>query len=162
MKKTQPGQLVLLAAIGGVAGWFLAAVIVAVGGVIHPPLTLGIALGLIGIAIVGAAYPVWRVVRRVEGARVDPFYATRVVLLAKSASLGGSLVSGITVAVLAFQLTRSVVPAVGSLAMTIVMVVGASVLLVGGLVAERMCTLPPDNTDKPKTDPSISPRTGRA
>jgi hypothetical protein len=161
MKKTQPGQLVLLAAIGGVTGWFLAAVIVAVGGVIHPPLTLGIALGLIGIVIVAAAWPVWRVVRKVEGARVDPFYATRVVLLAKSASLGGSLVGGITAAVLAFQLTRSVVPSVSSLAMTIVMVVGAIVLLVGGLIAERMCTLPPDD-DKPESHSPSSPRPGRA
>ncbi len=144
-----------MAGSGAVVGWLLAATFVAMGQAIHPPLTLGLALGIIGIVIVVAALPVWRVVRKVEGARVDPFYATRVVLLAKSSSLGGALAGGLTAASLAFQLTRPVAPSAGTLAMSIVAVVGAVVLLVGGLVAERMCTLPPDD-DKPE------PKEGRA
>jgi uncharacterized membrane protein YeaQ/YmgE (transglycosylase-associated protein family) len=146
--KTKASHLVVLGVIGAAIGWFIATGAVALGQVIHPPFTLAAALSVMGIAVVFAARPVWRVVRRVDGARVDPFYATRVVLFAKAASLSGALAAGLTGAVLAFELTRSVVPALSSLAMIIVTVIGAVILLVGGIVAERMCTLPPDN-DKP-------------
>jgi hypothetical protein len=156
VKKTQLGHLLAIGVCGAGLGWLIAAGFVALGQVIHPPLTLGIALGVMGLGVAVAAVPVWRVVRKVAGARVDPFYATRVVLFAKAASLAGALVTGMTAAVLAFQLTRSVVPALGSLAMSIVTVIGAIILLIGGIVAERMCTLPPDD-DKPD-----STRMGRA
>lgn len=150
MTRTRPSQLFVLALAGAVAGWMLELAMVSAGRpAVIPPITLGIGLGLIGLLIVGFAWPVFRVVRKVEGARVDPFYATRVVLLAKSSSLAGALVAGLAGAILAFLLTRSVLPAVGSVSMTVVTLVGAVVLLAGGLVAEKMCTLPPDD-DGPK------------
>ena len=91
--------------------------------------------------------------RKVPGAHVDPFYATRVVVLAKASSLAGALVTGLAAAILVFLLTRSVLPAVGSLTMAVVTAVGAVVLLAGGLVAEKMCTLPPED-DTPKESPA--------
>jgi hypothetical protein len=144
--RTRPSSLVVLALIGAAVGWLLEFGLVALGrAVAIPPVTLGAALGVIGVVIVLLALPVFRVVRKVEGARVDPFYATRVVLLAKASSLAGALATGLAVAILVFLLTRSVLPAGGSLAMAVVTVVGAIVLLVGGLVAEWMCTLPPED-----------------
>jgi hypothetical protein len=65
--------------------------------------------------------------------------------------MAGALVCGFAVAILAFLLTRSVLPAVGSVTMAVVTTVGAIVLLAGGLIAEKMCTLPPedDGTKEP-------------
>ena len=152
MTRTRPSLLIVLGAVGAVVGWFLEFAVVAAGLPALPtPITLGPALGLIGILIVLLAFPVHRVVRKVPGARVDPFYATRVVLLAKSSSMSGSLVSGFALGVLLFLLTRPVLPALGSMAMVIVTTVGALALLAGGLIAEKMCTLPPedDGTKEP-------------
>lgn len=146
MTRTRPSLLLALGLAGAIVGWFLEVVLVASGRpAVIPPITLGAAVGLIGILIVLLALPIHRVVRKVPGAQVDPFYATRIVLLAKASSMAGALVSGLAVAILAFLLSRSVLPAVGSISMAVVTTVGAIVLLAGGLIAEKMCTLPPDD-----------------
>ena len=155
MTRTSASLLVILGAAGAVVGWFAELMLVASGKpAVIPPVTLGIAVGLIGVLIVLLALPVFRVTRKVPGAHVDPFYATRVVVLAKASSLAGALVTGLAAAILVFLLTRSVLPAVGSLTMAVVTAVGAVVLLAGGLVAEKMCTLPPPEDDTPKESPA--------
>lgn len=163
MKRSSPALLVLLAVLGGVAGWFLEVARVAMSeAAVVPPFTLGAVLGLIGIIIVIYAWPVYRVVRRTATKPVDPFYATRVVLLAKASSLTGALLGGAAVGILVFLLSRSVVPAAGSITMAILTTVGAAILLAGGLIAEKMCTLPPDDDNKRPTgtplNPPITPR----
>jgi len=153
VKPTKASPLVVLALIGLAAGWFAEMMLVGSGRPsLVPPITLGVALALIGVLVVLGALPVFRVVRGVTGARVDPFYATRIVLLAKASSLAGAIIIGFAVAVLAFLLSRSVVASAGSVAMAIVTLVGAAVLLAGGLVAEKMCTLPPSDDDAPGID----------
>ncbi|MGX5682246.1 DUF3180 domain-containing protein [Schumannella luteola] len=148
MTRTKPLHLVLLAALGATLAWFLqTALAVSGNAIIIPPLTLAVALALIGGIVVLMALPVRRVSRRVEGARVDPFYATRVVMLAKASSLGGALLGGAGLGIVAYLLSRSVIPGVGSVAMALACAVGAIILLVGGLVAEHMCTIPPDDDD---------------
>jgi hypothetical protein len=77
---------------------------------------------------------------------VDPFYATRVVLLAKAGALAGSAFSGMGVGFAVFFASRPVVLA-ETLVPTIIAIVGAVVLTVGALIAERWCTLPPDSPD---------------
>lgn len=150
MTRTRPLTLVLLAVFGATVLWFVQVALAAAGRpVILPPYTLGIALLLIGGIIVAMAWPVWRVSRRVPGARVDPFYATRVVILAKASSLGGALLAGGGIAIVTHLLTRSVVPGVGSIAMAVSAAVGAILLLVAGLVAEHWCTIPPDDDEHP-------------
>jgi hypothetical protein len=152
--RTRPSALILLGVIGAVVGWFLELGMLATGRpLVIPPVTFGIALGVIGIALVVLALPVFRVVRKLPGARVDPFYATRVVLLAKASSVAGAAATGVALAILTFVLTRSVLPAVGSVSMSVVTSIGAVVVLVGGLVAEKMCTLPPDD-DGSNDDPT--------
>ncbi len=151
MTRTRPSVLLLFGVVGAVIGWFLEVALVSAGRpIVNPPITLGVALGLIGIVIVVLALPVNRVVRQVKGAKVDPFYATRVVLLAKASSMAGAIATGFALAVLGFLLTRSVLPAVGSVTMAVVTVVGAVLLLAGGLIAEKMCTLPPPENDPPR------------
>ena len=148
MTRTKPLHLVLLAALGATLAWFLQTALVAAGSaVVIPPVTLAFALALIGAIVIVMALPVRKVARRVEGARVDPFYATRVVMLAKASSLSGSLLAGAGLGIAAYLVTRSVIPGVGSVAMALATAAGAIILLVAGLVAEYMCTLPPDDDD---------------
>ncbi len=149
MTRTKPLHLVLLAALGGTALWFVQVALAALGRpVLIPPVTLGVALTLIGVIIVAMAWPVWKVTRRVPGSKVDPFYATRVVVLAKASSLGGALLGGAGVGVTLYLLTRSVVPGVSSITMAVVATGGAVLLLVAGLIAEHMCTIPPQDDDR--------------
>jgi len=153
--RSKPSILLLLAVLGGAAGWFLEVALVASGQTAAvPPYTLAVVLGLIGVIIVIYAVPVWRVVTGTAKKPVDPFYATRVVLLAKASSITGSLLGGGTAGILIFFLTRSVV-AVGSVPMAVFTIIGSAVLLAGGLIAEKMCTLPPD--DDSKNDTTVTP-----
>lgn len=153
MTRTNPLYLVLLAALGGGLAWFLEAALAASGNaILIPPLTIGVALLAIGVVVVVMALPVRRVSRRLPGAKVDPFYATRVVTLAKASSLSGALLGGAGLAITAYLLSRSVLPGVSSVSMALALAVGSIVLLVAGLVAEHMCAIPPDDDDsnKPK------------
>jgi Protein of unknown function (DUF3180) len=144
--RTVPLHLVLLAALGGGAAWFLEVALTASGrAILIPPFTLAVALTLIGVIVIAMALPVRKVSRGVPNARIDPFYATRVVILAKASSLGGALLGGAGLAIAAYLLSRSVLPAAASVSMAIATAVGAIVLLVAGLVAEHMCALPPDD-----------------
>jgi len=146
--RTRPTMLLLLALLGGGAGWFLETLLVSAGSpAFIPPYTLAVVLAAIGVIVVFVARPVYRAVRRTATTRVDPFYATRAVVLAKASSLTGALFGGVAAGVLVFLLTRSVVPAGGAVAMTIVTIAGSVILLAGGLIAEKMCTLPPDDDD---------------
>lgn len=150
MKKTSPTGLIVLAVIGAAAGWLIELAMLTSGrAIVIPPVTFGVVLALIGLLVIAGAIPVYRSVIRASKRAIDPFYATRVVLLAKASSLTGALVGGAAVALVVFLLSRPVVAVAGSLTMAIFTAVGAIVLLVGGLVAERMCTIPPEDDDKP-------------
>lgn len=154
MTRTSPLQLVLLAALGGGLAWFLEVALAASGNaILIPPFTIGFALAAIGVIIVVLALPVRRVSRGVPGAKVDPFYATRVVTLAKAASLSGALLGGSGIAITFYLLSRSVLPGVGSVSMALALAAGGIVLLVLGLVAEHMCTIPPEDDDSGKPKP---------
>ncbi|NYF09554.1 uncharacterized protein (DUF697 family) [Leifsonia sp. AK011] len=155
MTRTKPLHLVLLALFGGTIAWFVETLLASTGrAVVIPPVTLSFALALIGAIVVVMALPVRRVARRVEGARVDPFYATRVVMLAKASSLSGALLGGGSLGITAYLLSRSVVPGVGSVGLAIAAAVGAIVLLACGLVAEQMCAIPPDDDDSNEGRPN--------
>jgi len=153
--RTKPLHLVLLALFGGTVAWFVETLLASTGrAVVIPPVTLSFALALIGAIVIVMAVPVRRVARRVEGARVDPFYATRVVMLAKASSLSGALLGGGSLGITAYLLSRSVVPGVGSVGLAIAASVGAIVLLACGLVAEQMCAIPPDDDDPKEGRPN--------
>jgi len=155
VKRTKASTLLLLVAIGAVGAGLVQAVLASVGRpIIIPPFTLPAALAAIGVIVVMMAVPISRMVRGTSSARgpVDPFYATRVVMLAKASALGGGLLTGGGIGLLVYLLSRSVAPGVGSLGLTIAALIGAGVLLAGGLIAEFMCRIPPDNDndeDKP-------------
>jgi hypothetical protein len=146
--RTRPITIVLFAVFGAAAAWLLEIALSAAGMPIAvPPYTLALALAVIGGLDIVFALPVRRAVRQRESNRIDPFYATRVVLLAKSSSIAGALI-------LSYLLTRTVVAGVGSILMATAATVGAVVLVVCGLVAEYMCSIPPEDGDKGDENPA--------
>jgi hypothetical protein len=148
MKRTSISVLILLAILGGVGSAFLETGLAAAGRpIVIPPLTLGIALAAIGVIVVVLAVPIRRLTRGKAKTPVDPYYATRVLMLAKAGALTGALLTGVGAGVLIYLLSRSIVPAVGSVGSAIATLVGAAVLLAGGLIAEHMCTIPPSDDD---------------
>jgi uncharacterized membrane protein YbhN (UPF0104 family) len=137
--------------LGGGITWLVETGLAAGGrAIVLPPFTLAVALVLIGAILLFMARPV-RKVSRGLAKRIDPFYATRVVMLAKASSLSGALVGGGGVGIGAFLLSRSVSPAVGSVTMAFATAVAAAFLVVAGLVAEHWCFIPPDDDDRDGT-----------
>ena len=154
MTKTRPLVLVLYAVIGAAVGWLLEAVLDSNGfGVLVPPFSLAITVAVIGAFVVVLAIPVRRAVRERKTHRVDPFYATRVVVLAKASSIFGSLLLGAALGILVFVLTRTTITGVGSIFPSTAAVIGSIVLLVCGLVGENMCSIPPDDKNDGDDDP---------
>jgi hypothetical protein len=98
--------------------------------------------------VVALALPVRRASRAAVRTPIDPFYATRVVLLAKASSFTGALLGGAAVGIVVELLARPVASG-GTLWGGVAMLVAAVVLLVAGLVAEWFCTVPPDDEDHP-------------
>jgi dolichol kinase len=157
VKRTRPFVLVIYGVVAAVVVWLLQTALTASGAaVVLPPFTLAITLTLIGLVVVAFARPVRRAVRDRENHHVDPFYATRVVVLAKASSIAGSLLFGATIAIVGYLLTRSVVAGVGSILTSGSAVLGSAVLLICGLVAENMCSIPPDDNDKGEKNPATS------
>jgi hypothetical protein len=147
VKRTRPGSVIALGVVGLVATFLLEMALVSGGGSrFEPPVTLPLALVLIGAIVIGIAVPVWRTTRGKTAQRIDPFYATRVVLLAKASALCGGLLTGAGLGLVIYLLT---LPAAGisSIVMAVAALVGAIVLLAAGLVAEHLCTVPPDDRD---------------
>lgn len=163
MRRTSVSALLVLALIGGVLAGLVQTALAGSGrAVLVAPVTLPIALAAIGAIVIVLALPIRRMTRgprrgaaaaqtataaRPGGDPVDPFYATRVVMLAKASALTGALLSGVGAGMLVYLLSRSVVPGVGSVASAALGLVGAIALLVCGLVAEHMCRIPPRDED---------------
>ena len=148
MTRTRATTLIGLGVVGLVVG-FLGELAAAGTGlaVFIPPLTLPITLVAVAVIIVAFAVPIRRAVRGRSSRRIDPFQATRIVVLAKACSLSGALLTGAGAGILIYILTRDVLPASNAILLTSLGTAGAVILLVAGLVAEFFCTLPPDDKD---------------
>jgi hypothetical protein len=148
MKRTSVVTLVLFASVGITVGVLMQVMLAQSGQPgVRPPLTLAIVLAAMGVIDILLAWPVRRVAKGTKRARVDPFYATRVVVLAKASSISGALLAGAAIGFVVYLLTRSM-PPVGSIGFSTAMLAGACVLMVGGLIAEQMCKLPPDEGEE--------------
>ena len=78
--------MVILLIIGSVVAWALEGVLSALGQpVIVPPWSWGLGLALLGALVLSIAWPIRQRLHAASRRELlDPFYATRVVLLAKS------------------------------------------------------------------------------
>ncbi len=147
MTHTKPVTMMIVVIIGGVTAWALEGVLSALGEpVLVPPWSWGLGLTLLGALVLALAWPIRQ--RLFSGSQrdlLDPFYATRVVLLAKSTTVAGSFFVGAALGIGVFFLTRPVI-AEDTLWSSSGALLGAILLMSSGLVAERWCTLPPDST----------------
>lgn len=148
MKHTSATALLIGVVIGGVLGWAGQWLLVVTGNpALIPPITWGVALVVMGACALALTWPIRSQVRAHRTKPpVDPFYATRVVLLAKAGALAGSALTGIALGFLVFLGSRPVVSG-EVLWPTIFASGGAVVLAVSSLIAERWCTLPPDSPE---------------
>ena len=142
MSRTRPLPLVI-AALAGLAALYLANTVLAMRGVavLVPPVSLAVALALIAVLLVAFAWPVRSAAQGER--RIDPFFATRVVVLAKASALAGALLAGAAAGILFYLLSRAVVP-LGSSLTAGATLVAAVALVAAALVAEHWCSLPPD------------------
>ncbi|MFP7761313.1 DUF3180 domain-containing protein [Marisediminicola sp. LYQ85] len=159
MKRTSAVTVVVLVFAGAVLGG-LAQLALATSGrpIFAPPFTLPVALAAIGVIVVVMAVPIRRMTRGGTTAPVDPFYAARVVTLAKASALSGSVGVGAGIGFVLYLLSRAVSPALTTVAPAVATLVGAAVLLAGALIAEAMCRVPPRDDDRDDSDGPVRAR----
>lgn len=112
------------------------------------PNSLLITLPLTGIVVYLASWPIYRYRKAVEEfsqgprpARPNPFYAVRVMVLARATALAGSLFLGWHVGAGVWLLAFSVAPG-ALLGPTSFGILGAGVMLAGGLLGQLNCRAP--------------------
>ncbi|MDG2497581.1 MAG: DUF3180 domain-containing protein [Aquiluna sp.] len=115
------------------------------------PETLMVTLVVLGVANYAASYPIYiyrkQVLQAKDGkrpARPNPFYAVRVLILARASTLTGGLFIGWHLGLLSWLVLFSVAPA--ELVSTSALGLLASlVLLAGGLLSQWNCKSPPQS-----------------
>lgn len=150
MTRTKPSTIAALVAIGAVAGLLTQFGLAAASlPKFRPEYTLALSLVFIAGVVILLALPIRRATRATVPTRVDPFHATRVVLLAKASSIAGALLAGGAFGLVLELLVRSGGLNSDSLLRTLAALGGAIALLVAGLVGEFFCTAPqpPDDPD---------------
>ena len=155
MKPTKASQ-VLLIIFGVTVLSFLAVRLLVANGMPIPasPTNLLVTLGAIAVILLGLSVPIWRykaaLTKYSKGPRpkrVDPFYAVRVLLLAKASAITGSGFVGWHLGAMIAQLSLPV-SFTAALLQNSFGLVASLVLTVAAIVAEQICRLP----DEPKND----------
>jgi hypothetical protein len=155
MKPTKLSILLLISLPSTLASFFVASFMVGRGlQVPVSPANLLITLAAISVVLLALAIPIWRYRSALKQKssqrpkRVNPFYAVRVLLLAKASSLAGALFASWHLGVVVFSLSGAVV--VQSLVLQNSFGFIASVMLiVAALITEQICRLPQDQEPDP-------------
>lgn len=77
--------------------------------------------------------------------RLNPFYAVRLVVLAKATAIAGAIFTGWQAGVIWFQISSPVTP--GSVWLNLAALVASIIMIVVGLIIERVCRIPDDSGD---------------
>ena len=164
MKSTSPILLTAISAVAAVLGGLYGMFQVTHGHalpVAHPSSLF--TMPAIGAILVALAIPVFRYRRQLleisktatggnaaksvspRPKRLDPFYAVRVLVLAKSTAVASCVVGGFQLGLVLLQLTTPVVAS--SVWWNVSGVLGAVLALVAALVVERACKIPDSGVD---------------
>ncbi len=148
MKPTTPGLPIGLAITGAVLAYLLEVGLVASGRpTLVPPPTFPISLVVISAVVIALGWPIRQTLRGKRTARLDPFRAMRVVLLAKASTLVGALLGGASLGVIAHLLSRPVAPAGSDVGFTVFSLIASLAALAAGLIVEQWCRIPPDGRE---------------
>lgn len=148
MKPLRLGGILLIALVSVSLGWGMQLLWVRFGqSLLVPPLSLTVTVTLIALIILIMALPVRKRMRGGEKP-LDPFYATRVLALARAAQVTGAILGGLIGGSLIFaaSLPSFATTWVG-FAEHMFALISAILLTVIGIIAERFCQLPPDDPD---------------
>jgi len=142
-----------------IALWAIASAVIgfgysqwAVGNGLEVPIstpTLGISISVIAIVLLVMVLPIWKYKRNlaknesVKLIPVNPFYAVRVLLLAKASAITAALFIGWHGGVLLKQLTAPVVVA-DAMSSNITALITSFILLVEAFLIEQICKVPKD------------------
>jgi hypothetical protein len=83
---------------------------------------------------------------------MNPFYAVRLVLLAKAISISGAIFSGWHIGVVWLQLTSPIIPS--STLQNTFALIGAIVMTVCAVVVERICKITDDGSEVSSLEPA--------
>ncbi len=146
MRRTSAAALIAVAAIGGAVAWLLQTGLAA-GGVASftAPPTLWSVLFVVAIGLLVLGRPVRRTVRGRALRRVDPFFAMRVLVLAKASSLAGALLAGSGALLVLYAVVRTGSIGTAGFWPAVLLTAGAVALGVAGLVVEWWCRIPPED-----------------
>jgi hypothetical protein len=155
MKPTKLSLLLLISIPTTLAAFFVASFMVGRGlQVPVSPTNLLITLAAIAAVLLALSIPIWRYRNALKQSsaqrpkRVDPFYAVRVLLLAKASSLAGVLFASWHLGVVIFQLSGAVVVQ-GLVLQNVFGFVASVMLIVAALITEQICRLPQDQDPDP-------------
>ena len=147
------------------AGFLIPRILVVNGGKVPiTSLNLILTLPIIGILLLVAAIPMIRYRRALAAQlktptstrpkRVNPFYAVRLVMMAKAIAISGSIFTGWHLGLVWTQLTSPVVA--GSIVQNTLGLVGSIVMLIAGIIVERICRLPEDGPEAKLTAGAVN------
>ncbi len=151
MKNLPPTFLLMFLAVGLVAGLSTSQLATSFGySFLVSPGSMLIVLPVISVAIYLASLPIFRYRKKAEKYdsgprpnRPNPFYAFRVLLVARAVALTGSLFAGWHLGQLLWLISFSVAPTALVLP-TVLGLLGSASMLGGGLLGEYNCRAPRD------------------
>jgi hypothetical protein len=151
MRRTTPVALIGIAIAGAAIAWLIQVGLTAAGAMTFtPPATLYSVLFILAFGLLLLGRPVRRLVRGKSQRPVDPFFAMRVLVLAKASGLTGALLVGAAAAFVGYAVSRAGSVAVPAFWPDVITGVGALALCAAGLVVEWWCRIPPqDRADPP-------------
>jgi hypothetical protein len=156
MKPTRVRALLLLGAVCTVLGLLLQRWLRVAGWAMPPvPWTAAVGLLLVACLVYSAALPVRRMLRGGRNARpVDPLRAARAAVLGKATAYAGAVVTGWYAAQLLLLAPDLDIAARQSQGVRAAVTAAAAVAAcLAGLLAERMCRVPPEDRDGPAGGP---------
>lgn len=151
MKPTKVISLLVATIVATAITFVIVKAVIANGGSVPvAPNNLLISIPSIAVIELLAAIPVFRYRRELtkfatggkRPKRIDPFYAVRILALAKATSISGSLFAGFAISLVILQATLPVLP--DSIWLNVVALIESIVLVVAAIIIERACKLPED------------------